>query len=213
MTERIKKTAAFVKDTLLSEDSIRRTSREQMLYRWEHTLRVASLGQTIARAEGMDEEALVVACLLHDIGYCEYSDDVDWHEHGWMGERIARPFVEGLNFSEQAANDILFGIAAHVTDKGNFEWQESAFTKSVGDCDNIDRYDAFRIYDTLHGMEFRDLPIEEQRAFVDKKVKGLPKGLEMTFATPTATALWKDKIDFQIEFFTRLGRQLNSTID
>ena len=48
--------------------------RGDMLYRCEHCIRVAENGKMLAKAEGLPEEPLVIACLLHDVGYRE-SDD------------------------------------------------------------------------------------------------------------------------------------------
>ena len=47
-------------------------------YRLEHTFRVANIGREIARKEGFDETELVLACLLHDVSYCE-----EFGENGW----------------------------------------------------------------------------------------------------------------------------------
>jgi HD superfamily phosphodiesterase len=41
----------------------------QRFYRYEHSMRVASIGAYIAREEGLDEEAMICACLLHDAAY------------------------------------------------------------------------------------------------------------------------------------------------
>ncbi len=38
-------------------------------YRWKHTLRVAQFGKVIAETEGVDEELVVAACLLHDVAW------------------------------------------------------------------------------------------------------------------------------------------------
>lgn len=213
MTETVKKTMDFAYGILMSGQSCKNTSQEQMLYRWEHTLRVAAFGQQIARNEGIDEEAMIVGCLLHDISYCSYSSNIDWREHGWMSADMARPFVATLNFDGDTQKDILFGIAAHVTDEANFDWKSSVLSQSIGDCDNIDRFDAFRIYDTMHGESFRDKLIEEQRSTVKTRLHRLEKLLTLQLATPTATELWRDRVAFQIEFYTRLNEQLSKGLD
>ena len=38
-------------------------------YRFEHSVRVANIGKEIAEKEKMDSDAMVIACLLHDISY------------------------------------------------------------------------------------------------------------------------------------------------
>lgn len=66
MTENIRKTEAFIKERFLSDA---KGDQFDWTYRYEHSLRTAAIGQRIAREEGLNEEALIIACLLHDIGY------------------------------------------------------------------------------------------------------------------------------------------------
>lgn len=40
-------------------------------YRLEHSYRVANIGRVIAQKEGFDETEMAIACLLHDVAYCE----------------------------------------------------------------------------------------------------------------------------------------------
>ena len=51
-------------------------------YRIEHTYRVANIGRQIALREGFDETEMVIACLLHDVSYCEEFGEDGWKEHG-----------------------------------------------------------------------------------------------------------------------------------
>ena len=62
-------------------------------YRLEHSYRVANIGRIIAQNEGFDETEMVIACLLHDVSYCEVFDDDGWINHGRTAARIARPFL------------------------------------------------------------------------------------------------------------------------
>ena len=41
--------------------------KSEKYYRFEHSVRVANIGKIIAEKEGMDSDAMVIACLLHDI--------------------------------------------------------------------------------------------------------------------------------------------------
>ena len=51
-------------------------------YRFEHSVRVANIGKEIAEKEGMDSNAMVVACLLHDISYInEFKTREDSRNH------------------------------------------------------------------------------------------------------------------------------------
>ena len=73
----VQQTLSFVRSVLQPESvgetrvRAKETKRYDMQYRYDHTLRVADIGGEIARSEGLSEEALVMACLLHDVGYPE----------------------------------------------------------------------------------------------------------------------------------------------
>ena len=97
MTRRIQMTEAFLREKLGQENPYYTEHPESRLYRLEHTFRVARTGAAIARAEGMDEEAMTIACLLHDVSYCyPLLDRESWQDHGRLSARIARPFLERL---------------------------------------------------------------------------------------------------------------------
>ena len=111
MTENIRKTACFLREKLAENPG-------NGDYRLAHTMRVARIGAAIARAEGLDEEAMTVACLLHDISYCRpFTGEADWKDHGRASAAIARPFLETLALTEAQRAAILYGIAAHVDDR------------------------------------------------------------------------------------------------
>ena len=79
--EWISKTEAFLKqhfDAAIYLDC----HRDAKAYRIEHTYRVANIGRQIARMEGFDEAEMVVACLLHDVSYCEEFGETGWKDHG-----------------------------------------------------------------------------------------------------------------------------------
>ena len=54
------------------------THPKDKAYRLEHSYRVANIGYQIAQKEGFDETGMVIACLLHDVSYCE-----EFGENGW----------------------------------------------------------------------------------------------------------------------------------
>lgn len=94
-------------------------------YRLEHSYRVANIGLEIAEKEGLDETAMVIACLLHDISYCETFGEEGWIEHGRRAAKIARPFLADLGLPEEQINEICYGIAIHVDDKADFDGGEN----------------------------------------------------------------------------------------
>ena len=202
MTEKIKKTEAFLR-ARLKESPYFQEHPEAGAYRLEHTFRVARIGMSIARAEGMDPEALAMACLLHDVSYCRWSaasTQEDWLDHGRESARIARPFLESLGLPPDVTGEICYGVAIHVDDKADFPGEATAFARTVGDADNIDRFDVYRLYETLESMSFSKLSLGEKQAHVAKTLERLEKFLEMPLATPAATALWRERIGVYRDF-------------
>lgn len=210
MTENIRRTLEFVKSAFDACPYFAENPADGS-YRFEHTLRVAHIGAEIARKEGLDEEALTIACLLHDIAYSREIPAGGWNEHGREGAKIARPFLESLELSPEAVADILYGIAIHVDDKTDFEGERTALALSVSDADNIDRFGAFRIYDTMRYAHLYDMSLEEKLEWTRHRIPALERLRPIDFATDTAKALWLENIDYQIDFFTRLLRQLEES--
>ena len=208
MTDRICKTEKFLREKL-AESRYFMKKPESGAYRLEHSIRVSRIAGEIARAEGMDEETAIIAGLLHDVSYClDFDDDDDWKNHGRNSARIARPFLETLGMDEKTVNDILYGIAIHVDDEADFEWERTPFALTVGDADNIDRFDAYRLYETLENAGYSKLSFAEKRAHTAKTLERLEKFAEMKFATPAATSLWQERIGFYRDFYLRLRGQL-----
>lgn len=209
MTQRIEKTLAFLKEYFKKSRYFKENPKDKD-YRFDHSVRVANLCREIARKEGMDEEPAVIAGLLHDIAYgMDFPAEYDWKEHGRDSARIARPFLESLDLDGETVNDICYAIAIHVDDKADFEGRRTPFTETVGDADNIDRFDAWRIYESVRYqacLEEKTLP--EKLDWLRQRLVQLERLGSMTFGTPTATDLWRDKIDFQQQFFGRLLAQM-----
>ncbi len=182
-------------------------------YRLEHTMRVTNIGKEIARGEGFEEETLIIGCLLHDLSYVDtFDSEDDWLNHGRTAAKMARPFLETLNLRQDQIDAICYGIAIHVDDQADFPGERSPLALSIGDCDNIDRFDVYRIHETLKNKSFTDLPYEEQAEYVGNVLDRLNKYKDMEFATKTGTQLWKDRIAFQMEFFERLQAQLKASV-
>jgi len=178
-------------------------------YRLEHSYRVANLAKNIAAQEGLDVTDAVLAGLLHDIAYCEemHTQD-DRKNHGRRSAAIARSFLEQADLPHSRIQNICFSIAIHVDDQADFDWPRTTFSEIVGDADNLDRFDAYRIYESVRYQAcLEEKTDEENLAWLTDRLGKLEKLGELKLGTPTATALWKDKIDFQIQFFRRLLQQ------
>lgn len=196
----------FLRERFLSSDAMDAAARS---YRFRHTLRVAELGRRIARAEGLSEDALVVGCLLHDLAYSEVMpDEAAWRGHGRRSAALTRPFVETLALPDADREALLFGIAIHVDDVSGFPGERSPLACSIGDCDNLDRFDVYRVYEQLERVGFSTLDADAQRAFVAKAQAHLRHCENAPVSTATARALWQDRLAFQNEFYRRLSAQL-----
>lgn len=94
VTTNIARTVAFLKEQFeqsvyLANDPVQRKNRV------EHALRVAAIGRQIAVEEGLNEEALVIGCLLHDLSYTEriVDGEASWINHGRRSVELARPWL------------------------------------------------------------------------------------------------------------------------
>ena len=204
----IKKTEEFLKQKF-DKAIYLNEHLEDKAYRLEHTYRVANIGREIAAKEGFDETELVIACLLHDIAYCEEFGEDGWKEHGRRSAQISRPFLQELGLPEERINDICYGIAIHVDEEADFPGENTPFALSVGDADNIDRFDVYRIHEILNIDKFLEMSYEEKSEYVVKRLSRLRELREFSFGTKTADELWKSRLDFYIIFFEKLADQLN----
>ena len=207
----ITKTEAFLKDTFAASTYLQShpTDRD---YRLEHSYRVANIAKAIAEAEGFNVTYAVIAGLLHDIAYCEEMvTREDRINHGRRSAAIARPFLESLGLPTDAVNEICYGIAIHVDDEADFEWERTPFCETVGDADNIDRFDAYRIYETLEYLSFSKMNLDDKREKVESTIEKLNRFKEMKLGTTTAKNLWIQRLDYYIGFYEKLKAQLDNS--
>lgn len=211
-TEMITKTEAFLKETF-AESAYLQANPTELDYRLEHSYRVANIAKTIAEAEGFDVTYAVIAGLLHDIAYCEEMvTREDRLNHGRRSAAITRPFLESLGLPTNAVNEICYGIAIHVDDEADFAWERTPFCETVGDADNIDRFDAYRIYETLEYLSFSKMKLADKQEKVSSTIEKLFRLKEMKLGTATAKQLWLRRLDDYIGFYEKLNAQLkNST--
>ena len=203
----IQKTELFLKASFDASVYLN-THPEGKAYRLEHSYRVANIGRQIARQEGFDETEMVIACLLHDISYCEEFGENGWKDHGRRAAQIARPFLKDLGLPEDRIQDICYGIAIHVDDEADFPGERTPFALSVGDADNIDRFDAYRIHESLHHEGFLEKSYEEKSEFVKNRLERLHQLKTMPLGTKAAEELWQERLSFYILFFQKLLNQL-----
>ncbi|QRV02162.1 HD domain-containing protein [Arcanobacterium phocisimile] len=218
---------AFLQQHLLSPDRmvdgepVRDGARR---YRFEHSQRVARIGRLVADGEGFDADLLALGCLLHDVGKFDAERAVD---HGRAGALIADKFLTELGLPSAQRLEIVQGIAMHTDDLWNprtddegtsydvhgnpylvFDSEPSLLARSIGDCDNIDRFGAYRVADTLKYIRFMELPTAEQRTWLAGYRGKLDWLWNQPCATATATRLWREAVDVQRSFFARLAEEI-----
>ncbi|MBO4832229.1 MAG: HD domain-containing protein [Oscillospiraceae bacterium] len=205
--ELVRKTEEFLKDRF-DAGTYLSSHPEAKAYRLEHTYRVANIGRDIAAKEGFDETGMVIACLLHDVSYCEEFGENGWKEHGRASARIARLFLEELGLKEDLIEDICYGIAIHVDDEADFPGEKTPFALTVGDADNIDRFDVYRIHEGLACDGFLEKSYDEKLEYAEKRLERLNQLKSFPMGTETAGALWQERLSFYISFYEKLADQL-----
>lgn len=209
-TELIQIAENFLKEALM-KNPYYNTKPADRDYRLEHSYRVANIGKWIAEQEGFDVTETVIACLLHDVSYGTTFTDGDWANHGRDSARIVRPLLQEMGFPEDRIQDICYGIAIHVDDKADFDGQRTPFAETVGDADNLDRFDAYRIYDALHYRNYKEMSMEQKKEHVDSTLQKLNSLKENKLGTASATALWKERVSYYITFYEKLNAQLENS--
>lgn len=207
---RIQQTEAFLRQKLDAAIYLNEHP-EAKAYRIEHSYRVANIGREIAQKEGFDETEMVIACLLHDVAYCEEFGENGWVEHGRRSAKIARPFLEQLGLAEDRLRDICYGIAIHVDDQADFPGERTPFALTVGDADNIDRFDAYRIHEILMNDGFLGMEFDQKLDYTQKRLSRLRELPDMPMGTKTAEELWRERLSFYIAFFEKLAAQMESS--
>jgi len=208
MSVLISKTEAFLRETFQSSEYLQKHPSDRD-YRLEHSYRVANIAKQIAVKEGFNSELAIVAGLLHDIAYCEEMPSREEQmNHGRRSAEIARPFLLSIGLSECEVNDVCYSIAIHVDDKSDFEWNRTAFSETVGDADNIDRFDTYRIYETLQYLKFSEMQLEAKLEHVTNMIDKLKRFKDLKFGTKTAQQLWYEKLEFYSSYYEKLLIQL-----
>ncbi|MBR6472717.1 MAG: HD domain-containing protein, partial [Firmicutes bacterium] len=143
--------------------------------------------------------------------YCLEFGEEGWMEHGRLSAKIARPFLRELGLPGDRIEDICYGIAIHVDDKADFDGERTVFAMSVGDADNIDRIDAYRIHELLSDDGFLKKSYDEKWDYTVKRLTRLRELKELPMATKTAEKLWQERLSFYIAFFEKLVAQLRAS--
>ena len=207
----IQQTEIFLQETFHASPYLQEHPAEKD-YRLEHSYRVANLAKDIALQEQQDVTDAVLAALLHDIAYCEQMHtQEDRMNHGRRSAAIARPFLEQLGLPHSRIQNICFSIAIHVDDQADFDWPRTSFSEIVGDADNLDRFDVYRIYETLEYRKFSQLSLAEKLQHAEQTQSRLQTLRNMKLGSQTAQNLWTQRLDFYLCFYQKLLLQLNAS--
>ncbi len=211
----IQKAEAFLREQFANCDFYKEHPADGE-YRLQHSYRVARAAGEIARREKLDEEGLVIGGLLHDVGYCRRWDDwKDWQEHGRMSARAVRPFLEQLDLGKERVQEICYGIAIHVDGQADFPGEKTTFALSIADADDVDKFDAYRIYDAMEFADFRNLKIEDKRSWLLKKLDWISQRLGEKSATETAQQMIAERLMYQRQYYEKVLEQMehSETLD
>ncbi len=206
--DNVNRTIVYVLN-LFEQSEYYKTHQEEKQYRLDHTFRVASIGKEIALEEELDVDAVVVGCLIHDISYVNDFTTPEEHKgHGRKSAEIAKDFVESLEMDESLKEQLLYGVAVHVDDKADYEMERTVLIETIGECDNIDRFDAYRLYEGLLYSKLSEKTLDDQIDFCETKINRLNELKKFKFKSVTSNSLWNEKLDYQIEYYKRLHKQL-----
>jgi uncharacterized protein len=206
MEEIFGRAVEFLRGKLNSSDKVDEVEKK---YRFEHSMRVASIARTVAEKEGHDVFVVTVAAILHDVGKFDTEVNV---EHGRVSANCALPFLEGLGLDERVVRDIHFCIASHVDGSAGYDYEDIPEAETVSDADNIDRFGVYRIYQSLTWDNIDLTPPEETIAKLEKRI-AWTKNFRDTYKlyTETANRMLRDNLNIQIEFYENLARELRLT--
>ncbi|MDE7352425.1 MAG: HD domain-containing protein [Acetatifactor sp.] len=184
--------------------------RYDMQYRYDHTLRVAEIGREIARGEGLGEEALVMACLLHDVGYPECGSFEELGKHPAFGAEIARQFLNKIGYDVKMAESICKAVLIH--DRFPYQGEDAtALEKSVRDADDIDREDAMRLCIRAY-HDIGERPAWEISEICRKRLSETEELKKRVCGTETGKRLWLANITLREQFYQKLFEQMERTV-
>ena len=203
----IETTRQYVKTRFLTE-----LNREDGYYRYTHTLRVADIGARIARAEGLDEEMLVLGCLLHDIGYVACKTKLDYADHGLKSAEIAADYLAAQGYDPAKAESICYGIRVHTQEDSERIRPATVLEDCVSDADNIDRFDAWRFSRSLHWDGLDKLTVPQMKKLAVTRCQRMEQLRLLRFATETGRKLWNENLDLWLDFYSRLEKQMDAAL-
>ena len=184
-------------------------TRADMTSRYEHSLRTGIRGREIADGEGWTWEPLVIACLLHDTGYAECTEQADFRIHQEISAEIAEIFLANIGYDPEQSRQIRCAVFLHnLWDR--LPDDAAPFELSVRDADDLDRFDALRIYKKGASM-MGDSCAAEIADMCRSQLDEIESHRSRPCATPTAQKLWNDQLAFRERYFRDLLDEMDKT--
>lgn len=185
--------------------------RYDMTYRYEHSLRVARWGKKIAEGEGWNPEPLVMACLLHDVGYPLCKDFPDLKNHPKYSAELAEKFLKQIGYNEELSKSICKAIDIH--NKWNDVPEDAtAFELSVRDADDLDRFDVMRIC-LLGHSDIGEKNATELIEICNNRLKQIEDSYNRRCGTKTAQKFWEEELVKRKMFYEELKQQMEETFN
>lgn len=202
----INATYNFVKEVLNPNPE-----RYDMIYRFDHSLRVAYRGKQIAEGEHWDTEPLVIACLLHDVGYPECKTMEELSNHPKISAKIAYDFLKTIHYDEKLIEEMCYAICIHDM---FFDIPENAtpFALSVRDADDLDRFDIIRGILTANNA-IGENNADDISVNCDKQLERIKSLYDRKSGTDTAYRLWVENLKKREYLYGALKEQVNNTFN
>jgi len=183
---------------------------------FDHVLRVLRLAERIGRAEGADLEVLRAAALLHDLGRSQ--ELATGEDHALLSAAQARAILAAQPPDRVEA--VASAIAAHRY--RNSVMPQTLEARVLYDADKLDSIGAigvarsYAIAGRLGQRLWTEVPataILDRRNLSPDHSPVLELAVKLakvkdSLYTPTAQAMARERHDFMIAFFDRLGREV-----
>ena len=112
---------------------------------------------------------------------------------------------------------VILGVYKYIAEPFIVDGASMEYTLRSGErlwmlkLNNIDRFDVYRIYESLQWMQFSEMPLVEKQNQVSSIIDKLTRYKEMKLGTETAKKLWIERLDYQLSFYEKLKAQLDNS--
>lgn len=183
----------------------------------DHTLRVLKYAKLIARDLDINMDILIPSIYLHDIARAHVDGEGRKENHAVVGARIARKFLESIEYEPELIEGICHCIGTH-----NFKNDQKPNTleaKVLYDADKLDGLGAMGIARLFamsgrYGSSMYDFHIEDEASsdYVAPNIEFERKQrhLDKLLFLETSRKMAKEKIEFMDEFFIKLKEEARS---